>query len=136
MTKRYSELIQLPTFDERFEYANLQGRVGEETFGYDRYINQALYGSEEWRRFRRTVILRDNGCDLAMDGFYIPAHGVIHHLNPIFKQDILERRSCVFDLENVILVSADTHRAIHYGVQPSVTKGPIERRPNDTCPWK
>lgn len=136
MTRTYSELIQFPSFEERFDYANLEGRVGEETFGYDRYINQALYGSEEWRRFRRKVILRDNGCDLAVEGFDIPSFGIIHHLNPITKEDILERRPCVFDFENVVLVSANTHRAIHYGIRPTIQRVPIERRPNDTCPWK
>lgn len=136
MTKTYSELVRLDSFDDRFEYASLNGRVGEETFGYDRYINQALYSSEEWRHFRRQIILRDNGCDLAVEGLYVPSYGVIHHLNPITKKDILERRSCVFDPENVILVSSDTHRAIHYGSQPKTLNKPIERRPNDTCPWK
>lgn len=136
MTRTYEELITLPTYEERFEYCNLVGKVGEETFGHNRWINQALYSSDEWRTFRRSIILRDSGCDLAMEGFPIPRFGTIHHLNPITKEDILERRSCVFDPNNVILVASDTHRFIHYGLPTIIHKTPIERRANDTCPWK
>ena len=136
MTRRYSELICLPTYEERLEYCNLYGKVGEETFGYDRWINQALYFSEEWRIFRRKIILRDYGCDLAVEGYDIPRFGTIHHLNPITKEDILERKSCVFDPENVVLVAPDTHRFIHYGHEKIIVRAPIIRRPNDTCPWK
>lgn len=136
MTRTYSELILLPTYKERFEYVDLCGKVGEETFGYDRWINQALYSSAEWRRFRRKIILRDEGCDLAVPGFEIVRFGVIHHLNPITKDDILERRSCIFDPNNVILVASDTHKFIHYGHGPVPNRLPVERQPNDTCPWR
>ena len=136
MTRTYIELIELPTFQERFAYCDLFGKVGAETFGYDRWLNQVLYTSSEWRAFRRDIILRDNGCDLAMDGFDIGSYGTIHHLNPITKEDILERRPCVFDPNNVILVAPDTHKFIHYGRGMAPVKEPIIRRPNDTCPWK
>lgn len=136
MTRTYSELIHLPTYEERFEYADLRGKVGEETFGHDRWVNQILYTSPEWRRFRREIILRDDGCDLAMPGFEILRFGVIHHLNPITKADIVNRNPCVFDPNNVILVASDTHKFIHYGRCPAPNKLPVERRPNDTCPWR
>lgn len=136
MTRTYDELIRLPTFKERFEYCSLAGIVGAETFGFDRWINQVLYSSEEWRRFRRQIILRDNGCDLAMDGLPILRFGTIHHLNPITKADVLERRPCIFDPNNVVLVAQDTHRYIHYGCAPAPQRTPIERLPNDTCPWR
>lgn len=136
MIRTYDELISLPTYEERFKYCDLVGRVGEETFGYDRWINQALYQSDEWRRFRREIILRDNGCDLACDGFEIYRFGTIHHLNPITKKDIVNRNPCIFDPNNVVLVAPDTHKFIHYGRGPAPSRVPIERKPNDTCPWK
>lgn len=136
MTRTYTELIMLPTYEERFEYCDLAGRVGDDTFGYDRWINQDFYQSPEWRRFRREIILRDNGCDLAVDGFSIQRFGTIHHLNPITKSDIINRRPCVFDKNNVILVASDTHKFIHYGRRPAPNRLPVERRPNDTCPWR
>ena len=137
MTRTYSELITIPTYEERFEYCNLLGKVGEETFGYDRWLNQVLYSSEEWRKFRRSIIIRDCGCDLAMPGFEVAKFGTIHHLNPITKQDILERRPCVFDRNNVVLVASDTHKYIHYGFDGKAPlRTPIVRKPNDTCPWR
>ena len=136
MIRTYSELIQIPTYEDRFKYCDLVGKVGDETFGYDRWLNQMLYQSEEWRQFRREIILRDNGCDLAMDGFEIYKFGTIHHLNPITKSDIVNRRSCVFDPNNVVLVASDTHKFIHYGRGPAPNRLPIVRKPNDTCPWR
>ena len=136
MTKSYLEMIQLPTFEERYEYLKLGGLVGEETFGYDRYLNQVLYRSPEWKRFRRDIILRDNGCDLACDGYDIIGKILIHHINPITIDDITNRSSCLFDPNNVISTSLNTHNAIHYGDAELLTTGPIERTKNDTCPWK
>lgn len=135
--KRYSEMILLPTFEERFEYLRLDGFVGVDTFGWNRYLNQVLYRSPEWRRFRREVILRDNGCDLAHPDYMIPgSHIIIHHLNPITEEDIQNRSSVLFDLDNVVCTTHVTHNAIHYGDIPESKKPPVERRPNDTCPWK
>lgn len=136
MTKSYLEMIQLPTFEERYEYLKLGGLVGEETFGYDRYLNQVLYRSSEWKRFRRDIILRDNGCDLACDGYDIIGKILIHHINPIAIDDIMNRSSCLFDPNNVISTSLNTHNAIHYGDVELLMTGPIERTKNDTCPWK
>ena len=136
MTRTYEELLTLPTYEERFDYCNLVGRVGEETYGCDRWINQVFYRSEEWRRFRRQIVLRDNGCEFALPGFEVAQFGTIHHLNPITKQDILDRRPCVFDPNNVVLVAQDTHKYLHYGWGPAPQKTVIERRPNDTCPWR
>jgi len=136
MIRTYEELISLPTYEERFDYCDLHGLVGDETFGYDRWINQSFYQSDEWRRFRREIILRDNGCEFALPGFEILKYGTIHHLNPITKADIVNRRSCVFDPNNVIFVGSDTHKFIHYGHGAAPNRLPIERRPNDTCPWR
>ena len=136
MTKSYLEMIQLSTFEERYEYLKLGGLVGEETFGYDRYLNQVLYRSSEWKRFRRDIILRDNGCDLACDGYDIIGKILIHHINPITIDDIMNRSSCLFDPNNVISTSLNTHNAIHYGDAELLMTGPIERTKNDTCPWK
>ena len=136
--KTYSELIQLETFEERYEYLRLGGRVGEETFGFDRYLNQAFYKLEEWLDVREFVIIRDNGCDLGSADHEIPEGVVImvHHINPITKEDILERNPCLFDPENLITTIKRTHDAIHYGDKSLLNLPPVERRPNDTCPWK
>lgn len=137
MSKTYSELLTLQTFEERFQYLKLDGKIGEDTFGWDRYLNQVLYRSAEWRRFRREIILRDNGCDMAHPDY--PINGnliIIHHLNPITKQDIVNRSPNLFDPENVVCVSHRTHNAIHYGVEEAPIQKPITRMPNDTCPWK
>ena len=133
--KCYSEVIALPTFAERFEYLKLSGAVGLQTFGRDRYLNQILYNSYEWRRFRRDIIIRDNGCDLACDGLEIQGIIIIHHINPITVDDIINRAFCVFDPENVISTSHSTHNGIHF-CDDSILAKPIERAPNDTCPWK
>lgn len=132
----YRELIRLKTFDERFEYLKLKGIVGEATFGYDRYLNQLLYTSGEWRRIRRDIILRDNGCDLAVEGYDIPDIIIVHHMNPISVEDLIDFSEDVINPEYLICVSYDTHNAIHYGDKSLLTREPIERKPGDTCPWK
>lgn len=134
--KKYSEVIALPTYLDRYRYLRIGGRVGEVTFGYDRYLNQVLYKSDEWKRFRNKIILRDNGCDLGCDGFDIHGRVLVHHINPITVEDVIKRHPKVFDEENVICTSLDTHNAIHYGDENLLVVAPIERRPNDTCPWK
>lgn len=136
MMKSYSELIRIPSFEERFQYLRINGIVGEETFGCDRYLNQIFYKSEEWKRIRRRVIIRDNGCDLAWDEYEIKGIIIIHHINPITKEDILNRSSKLFDLENLICTSVNTHKAIHYGNEEMLPKKIVERTMNDTCPWK
>lgn len=132
----YRELIRLKTFDERFEYLKLKGIVGEATFGYDRYLNQLLYTSGEWRRIRRDIILRDNGCDLAVEGYDILDTIIVHHMNPISVEDLIDFSEDVINPEYLICVSHDTHNAIHYGDKSLLTREPIERKPGDTCPWK
>ena len=134
--RTYSELITIPTFEERFEYLKLNGSVGLETFGHDRYLNQILYNSPEWRRFRPEIIVRDNGCDLACEGYEIFGKILIHHINPITARDILNRNPKVFDPENVITTVHNTHNAIHYGDENLLITAPIERSRNDTCPWR
>lgn len=137
MIRTYSELIRLPTFLERFRYLQLSGQVGVETFGYDRYLNQILYRTGEWKRFRREIIIRDNGCDLACEGYDIVGQKIlVHHLNPISVEDVLRRDPKVFDPENVICTILNTHNAIHYGDESLLVTEPIERKPNDTCPWR
>ena len=134
--RTYSELITIPTFEERFEYLKLNGSVGLETFGHDRYLNQILYNSPEWRRFRPEIIVRDNGCDLACEGYEIFGKILIHHINPITAKDILNRNPKVFDPENVITTVHNTHNAIHYGDENLLITEPIQRSRNDTCPWR
>ena len=134
--KTYSELITIPDYLDRFYYLKLDGSVGRETFGYDRYLNQILYTSYEWRKFRRQVIERDHGCDMAHSDYEVPNRAIVHHMNPITIQDILDRNPAVFDLSNVILVSHITHEAIHYGDESLLQKDPVIRMPNDTCPWR
>lgn len=136
--KTYSELITIPTFIERFRYLKLDGRVGMDTFGHDRYLNQAFYNSIEWRNFRRDIIIRDNGCDLACPGNEIPdgVSIIIHHLNPLTVEEVLRKDSRLFDPENVISTIMRTHNAIHYGDERLLNSAPLERSQNDTCPWK
>lgn len=134
--KTYSELITLPTFEARFRYLQLNGQVCSETFGSNRYANQALYSSGEWKRFRDKIIIRDNGCDLGIEGRDIYTHIIIHHINPITYDDILNRSGNVFDPENVICTRLSTHNAIHYGDESLLISAPIERSKNDTCPWR
>ena len=135
--KSYSEMIRLNTFLERFEYLKLKGKVGDETFGYSRYLNQHFYHTREWKDVRDQVIIRDNGCDLAMTDREIRDRILIHHINPITEEDILDRNPLVFDLDNLVCVSKLTHDAIHYGdsnLLPSDTI--VIRTKNDTCPWR
>ena len=134
--KTYSELILLPTFEERFEYLRLGGRVGEATFGFDRYLNQLFYKSDEWRAVRDFVITRDGACDLGIPGREIYSRVLIHHMNPITKEDILRRSKFLLDPEYLITTIKNTHDAIHYGDESILVKPPIERMPNDTCPWR
>lgn len=134
--RTYSELIAIPDFIDRFRYLQIGGHVGVETFGYDRYLNQILYRSSEWRSFRREVIIRDNGCDLACDGFEIIGKILIHHINPITVEDVLNRDPKIFDLENVISTTLNTHNAIHYGDESLLVVAPNERTKFDTCPWR
>lgn len=134
--KNYRELIRLPSIEERYEYLRLGGKVGYETFGCNRYVNQEFYTSDEWRKFRREVIIRDNGCDLGISGFEVQKYIVIHHIVPITLDDILEMNPLVLSLDNAICCSRRTHRAIHYGDSSLLPKVPIERKPWDTIPWK
>ena len=134
--RTYSELITITTFEERFEYLQLKGSVGKDTFGYDRYLNQVLYRSPEWKRLRNQIIIRDGGCDLACDGYDIYDKVLIHHLNPITVEDVLTRSRKVFDPDNLVCVSHNTHNAIHYGDVDLLVAGPIIRTKNDTCPWR
>ena len=134
--KSYSECILLPTFLERFRYLQIGGYVGKETFGYDRYLNQILYRTPEWKRFRRDMILRDNGCDLAYDGYEIHGNILVHHINPITVEDVINRNPCIFDPNNVICTSLNTHNAIHYSDESILITEPVVRTPYDTCPWK
>ena len=134
--RTYSELITIQTFEERFEYLQLKGSVGKDTFGYDRYLNQVLYRSPEWKRLRNQIIIRDGGCDLACDGYDIYDKVLIHHLNPITVEDVLTRSRKVFDPDNLVCVSHNTHNAIHYGDVDLLVTGPITRTKNDTCPWR
>lgn len=141
MMKSYDELITIPTFEERFEYLKCPGKIGEETFGGNRWLNQLLYTSHQWRNFRNKIIVRDNGCDMALAGYNIPNGEtiIIHHINPITIADIVNRNPMVFDENNVVCVRYSTHEAIHYG--DLSTTGRIvglsqERFQNDTIPWK
>ncbi len=136
MIRTYSELITLPTFLERFNYLRLDGCVGAETFGYDRYLNQTLYRTAEWKRFRNKIIVRDNGCDLGCDGYEMFGKILVHHINPITVDDVLNRDPKIFDPDNVISTCLNTHNAIHYGDESLLITEPIERKPNDTCLWK
>lgn len=135
--RTYSELITLPTFKERYEYLCLDGIVGEETFGFDRYLNQAFYKSDEWLSVRDYVIIRDCGCDLGLPDHEIYGQRIlVHHMNPITKEDILQRSKFLLDPEYLITTIKNTHDAIHYGDEGLLITDPIERKKNDTCPWK
>lgn len=134
LIRTYSELIELPTFQERYEYLKLDGRVCDETFGFDRYLNQVFYRSPEWRRVRRDVIARDEGCDLGVPGCDIHGRLVIHHMNPISIEDIYKRNSDILNPEFLITTCRQTHDAIHYGADLTEYEY-VERCPGDTCPW-
>lgn len=136
MMRTYSELSKLKTFKERFEYLKLDGLIGEETFGWDRYLNQVFYKSPEWKSTRDKVIVRDNGRDLGVEGYDISGKIIIHHMNPMSLSDIANRNPDIFNPEYLICVSHETHNAIHYGDVNQLNLGPIERTANDTCPWR
>lgn len=134
--KSYSELIMLPTFEERFEYLSLNSQVGEETYGFDRWVNQRFYKSSEWKQIRNHVIVRDSGCDLGILGREISDRIIVHHMNPILLRDIQDGTSFLLDPEYLICTCHNTHEAIHYGSADILIKDPVVRKPNDTCPWK
>lgn len=134
--RTYSELITIPTFEERFKYLQLNGSVGSETFGFDRYLNQAFYRSQEWKSIRDEVIVRDYGCDLGIDGREIFGKIYIHHMNPVTPKDIVDVTRFLLDPEYLICTTHSTHNAIHYGDENLLAKGPVVRIKNDTCPWK
>ena len=147
-SKNYLELCEIKTFEDRLDYLSLFGQVVSETFGGDRYLNQILYNSPEWRSFRKHVVIRDNGCDLGVLGYEIQLDSfgnlkgirkpkiIIHHIIPITKDDIINRRSCLFDMNNVISSSFKTHTAIHYGIETERQPELICRKQNDTIPWR
>lgn len=134
--RTYSELITLPSFEERFRYLQLNGTVGKDTFGFDRYLNQNFYRTAAWKRIRDQVIVRDNGCDLGIEDRMIGNRILIHHMNPINDIDILNQTSFLLNPEYLICVSHTTHNAIHYGNEDLLIKAPIIRTKGDTCPWK
>lgn len=134
--RTYSELITFPTFEERFKYLQLEGSVGKDTFGYDRYLNQLFYKTAEWKRLRQDLIIRDNGCDLGVEGREIYGRIIIHHLNPITKDDIVRRTEYLLNPDFLICTTHNTHNAIHYGDENLLITSPVERSKNDTCPWK
>ena len=134
--RTYSELCQLSTFEERFDYLRLDGVVGKDTFGFDRYLNQQFYRSSEWKRIRDLVILRDNGCDLGVEDYEIRGRILIHHINPISVEDIHTMSDLLMNPEYLICTSHRTHNAIHYGDESLIITTPIERTQNDTCPWR
>lgn len=137
-TRTYSELIQLETFEERLEYLRLYGKVGEDTFGFDRWLNQKFYTSYEWRKLRNDIIARDMGCDLAIPGFEITGKVLIHHMNPISIDDILNKTDLLLNPEFLICTCKNTHDIIHYGNRDIIlyNKSIVTRRKNDTCPWR
>lgn len=136
MMRTYKELSRLKTFEDRFQYLQLNGSVGKETFGFDRYINQRFYRSAEWKSVRDSVIVRDNGCDLGITGYEINERIIIHHINPIRLEDISDYSEYLLNPDYLITTTLNTHNAIHYGDKSLLILNPIERRSNDTCPWK
>lgn len=134
--KTYSELTLLPTFEERFRYLKLSGSVGKETFGFDRYMNQIFYRSQKWKSIRDYVIIRDKGCDLGILDREIHGRVLIHHMNPITRQDIERESEFLLDPEYLITTVHNTHNAIHFGDESILYTAPVERTKNDTCPWR
>lgn len=134
--RTYSELALLPTFKERFEYLKLSSVVGKDTFGFDRYLNQQFYRTSVWKKVRDAVIIRDNGCDLGVEGYEIYDRILIHHMNPITVDDIIKHSDWILDPNQLICTSFRTHNAIHYGDISLIDKQPTIRKPNDTCPWR
>lgn len=134
MIRTYDELISLKTFDERFEYLKLNGKISELTFGFDRYLNQVFYKSPEWKKTRSDIITRDLGCDLGLDGYEIYRHIIIHHMNPITRDDLINNTDYLLNPKYLITTCINTHNAIHYGDRsPNII---TERSMHDTCPWK
>ncbi len=136
MIRTYSDLSRINTFKDRYQYLKLNGSVGEETFGFDRFINQRFYRSIEWKTVRDFVIVRDNGCDLGIEGYEIRGKIFIHHMNPILPKDIENRNEFLLDPEYLISTTHPTHNAIHYGDENLLIQTPIMRTKNDTCPWR
>lgn len=134
--RTYSELITLPTYEERFQYLKLNGQVGQETFGFDRYLNQNFYHSKVWERIRDKIILRDMGCDLGCLDREIIGNIIVHHMNPVSVNDILDMTEYLTNEDYLICTTLRTHNAIHYGDESLLITAPIERRPNDMCPWR
>lgn len=134
--KSYSELIMLPTFEERYRYLRLNGVVGRDTFGFDRYMNQVFYQSQRWREVRDYVIIRDNGCDLGIEGREIFGKIIVHHMNPLTIDDIERESDFLMNPEYLIATTHNTHNAIHYGDENLLVMEPVERSKNDTCPWR
>lgn len=132
----YKELSRIDNYEERFRYLKLVGQVGESTFGFDRYLNQIVYSSKRWKQVRNAVIIRDEGRDMGVEGYEIQGRIVIHHMNPISVEDAEKDRDFIYDPEFLICVSPITHNAIHYGDESLLPKGPVERFPNDMCPWR
>lgn len=131
----YSELAKLKTFEERFDYLQLKGKVGADTFGFDRYLNQKFYHSDEWKKVRRDVIIRDEGRDLGVPGYELQNGIYVHHMNPVSANDLIHGETWILDPEFLICVSYNTHQAIHYGDKSLLPKLPVERTMNDHCPW-
>ena len=136
MIRTYSELCQIKSYKERFEYLKLDGRVGAATFGSKRYLNQKFYTSDEWKRVRDIVIVRDLGCDLGFPGYDIYGQIQVHHMNPMIVEDVISHSSEILNPEFLICTSYQTHKAIHYGTEEMLVLPPVERTKNDTCPWK
>lgn len=136
MIRTYSELIKFDTFMDRYQYLRLDGKVGEETFGFDRWLNQLFYKDPEWLSIRNEVIIRDNGCDLGITDREVHSRILVHHMNPISREDILARSEFLLNPEYLICTSKTTHDAIHYGDENLLMSEPIERTRNDTCPWR
>lgn len=134
--RTYEELKRLPTFEARFKYLKLSAKVGKETFGFDRYLNQQFYQSKEWKSIRNQIIIRDNACDLGIDGREMDKNIIIHHMNPITKDDLIHQTDFLLNPDYLICVSKQTHNAIHYGDDKILFEGIIERTKNDTCPWR
>lgn len=135
VTKSYSEMLQHSTFEERFRYLSLHGSVGRETFGFDRYVNQAFYTSREWRALRFEIIARDLGCDLGVQGYEIHDQILIHHMNPIGVKHVLDRDPDILNPEYLICTTKRTHNAIHFGDESQLPRVLVERRPGDTKLW-
>lgn len=136
MIRTYSELFKFDTFMDRYQYLRLDGKVGEETFGFDRWLNQLFYKDPEWLSIRNEVIIRDNGCDLGITDREVHSRILVHHMNPISREDILARSEFLLNPEYLICTSKTTHDAIHYGDENLLMGEPIERTRNDTCPWR